>query len=59
MDKKSLFRCNMMHILFVILAVVYLIQVNFMKDFEPVGKEFANLVILGLLLIIMKNGDKT
>lgn len=47
-----------MHMLFDILAVVYLIQVNFMKDFEPVGKEFANLVILGLLLIIMKNGVK-
>jgi len=49
----------MMHMLFYILAIWYYYQLWFSNNFNPVGKEFANLVLLGLLTILVNNGDKT
>lgn len=49
--------CNMMHILFYILVIWYYCQWWFANNFDPIGKEFANLVIFGLLTILIKNGD--
>ena len=48
----------MMHIVFYILLVFYYLQSYLNPNFNPVGIEFANLVILGLLTIITMNGDK-
>lgn len=43
-----------MHTLFYILSVIYVIQVNFVDDFNPIGKEFTLLVILGLFAMLEK-----
>jgi hypothetical protein len=45
----------MMHILFYIFAILYYFQLWFTENFNPVGKEFTNLVILGLLAILQQN----
>jgi hypothetical protein len=50
--------CNMMHTLFYIFAIGYYYQLYMTNNFNPVGREFANLVIFGLLTLLMKNGDK-
>lgn len=44
----------MIHILFFIFAIVYYLQLWFVENFNPIGKEFTNLVILGLLAILLK-----
>lgn len=44
----------MIHILFFIFAIIYYLQLWFVENFNPTGKEFTNLVILGLLAILLK-----
>jgi hypothetical protein len=44
----------MMHILFCIFAIIYYLQLWLVENFNPIGKEFTNLVILGLLAILLK-----
>jgi hypothetical protein len=44
--------------LFYIFGVIYYFQLWFAKDFDPMGKEFANLAILGLLAILSKLNEK-
>lgn len=48
----------MIHILFYTLVTVYYVQLLCLRNINPLGQEFANLVILGLLAILIKNGDK-
>jgi hypothetical protein len=44
--------CNMIVTIFYILSIIYMIQLHFIDNFNPVGKEFTGLVILGLLTIL-------
>jgi len=44
----------MIHTLFYIFGVLYYFQLWFVENFNPVGREFANVVILGLLSILLK-----
>jgi hypothetical protein len=47
----------MIHTLFYICGIIYYLQLWFINDFNPVGKEFANVVILGLIAISTNNGS--
>lgn len=47
--------CNMMNTIFYIFGIIYYLQLWFIEDFNPVGREFANLVILGLIINIIQN----
>ena len=50
--------CNMMiTILFYILSSLYISQLYLIENFNPVGKEFTTLVILGLVVILAKKKD--
>jgi hypothetical protein len=40
--------------IFNILGLMYLIQLYFFEDFNPVGKEFTGLVILGFYILLQK-----
>jgi hypothetical protein len=40
--------------LFYILSALYLIRMNFDVTFNPVGTEFASLVILGFVVLLYK-----
>lgn len=40
--------------LFDILSIVYLIQLYFFENFDPIGKEFTGLVVLGLYALLEK-----
>ena len=42
-----------MHILFYIFSILYYFQLWFTENFNPIGKEFANVVILGLIAILL------
>lgn len=44
----------MIHILFYIFTIAYYSQLWFVENFNPVGREFANLVILGLMANLLK-----
>lgn len=46
--------CTMIVTLFYILCFIYLMQIFFIKDFDPIGKEFANTVILGIIALLQK-----
>lgn len=48
----------MIHILFYIFTILYYLQLWVVEDFNPVGKEFANLVILGLIANLLKKDTK-
>lgn len=39
-----------MNTLFYFLGMIYYLQLWFVPDFDPIGREFANLVILGLII---------
>lgn len=43
-----------MHTLFCIFVIIYYLELWFVENFNPIGKEFSNLVILGLLAILLK-----
>jgi hypothetical protein len=49
---ETIIWCNMIHLLFYIFVIFYYFGVWFTDNFNPIGQEFANLVILGLLAII-------
>lgn len=49
----------MIHILFYIIAIFYYLQLWFVENFNPIGKEFTNLVILGLLANLHNKERKT
>lgn len=54
MDTNILFWCTMIVTIFEILSIIYVIQVYFFDNFNPIGKEFAALVIIGFYAIIEK-----
>lgn len=43
-----------MNTLFYIFSIFYYFQLWFVENFNPLGKEFTNLVILGLLANLLK-----
>ena len=43
----------MIHTVFYICSVVYFLKQYFVENFNPVGQEFANLVIFGLIIILI------
>ena len=47
----------MITILFYILSSLYISQLYLIENFNPVGKEFTTLVILGLVVILAKKKD--
>jgi len=49
----------MIHTIFYIFGILYYFQLWFLNDFNPVGKEFANVVILGLTALLLKNEKHT
>ncbi len=46
----------MIHLLFYVFAVIYYLELWFVDNFNPIGKEFTNIVILGLIAILTNNG---
>jgi hypothetical protein len=49
---ETIIWCNMIVTIFYILSIIYMIQLHFVDNFNPVGKEFTSLVMLGLLTIL-------
>ena len=39
----------MIHLLFYVFVIFYYLQIIFVDNFNPIGKEFASAVLLGLL----------
>jgi|688.fasta_scaffold03838_20 hypothetical protein len=50
--------CNMMVTLFYILSIIYFVQLYLIENFNPIGKEFTTLTILGLAAILVKKERK-
>jgi hypothetical protein len=48
----------MMITLFYILSTIYFIQLYLIENFNPIGKEFTTLTILGLAAILVKKERK-
>lgn len=48
----------MIHIIFCIFVILYYFQLWFVENFNPVGKEFANVVLLGLIANLLKRDKK-
>lgn len=44
----------MIHLVFYICALVYYVQLWLVDNFNPIGKEFTSIVILGLIAILTK-----
>ena len=40
--------------IFYILSVMYVLKLHFLENFNPIGKEFTGLVLLGLVAILNK-----
>lgn len=48
----------MIHIVFYIFVLLYYFQLWFVENFNPVGREFANVVLLGLIANLLKRDKK-
>ena len=48
----------MIHILFLVFTILYYYQLWFVENFNPVGREFANVVLLGLIANLLKKDKK-
>lgn len=48
----------MIHILFCIFVIAYYFQLWFVENFNPIGREFANVVLLGLIANLLERNKK-